>query len=163
MKILIEHCYQYFIHNMPQCLVAFVCKPSAPGDVFGFRFWTTLLHSSMITFPSLTSFLLVLTCGGRSIHVLPCEGRSIHVLTCEGRSIHVLTYEGRSIQMNRSMYDKPPINVSEWVISKFNGTSTPKGSHSARTGLNCQVTSWKKSSNEQGNAHYGPRPAKVVG
>ncbi len=51
--------------------------------------------------------------------------------------------------------------VSEWVISKFNGTSTPKGSYSAKAGLNCQVTSWKKSSNEQGNVHYGPRPAKV--
>ena len=50
-----------------------------------------------------------------------------------------------------------------WVISKFNGTSTPKGSYSAKTGLNCQVTSWKKSSNEQCNAHYGPRPAKVAG
>ena len=33
---------------------------------------------------------------------------------------------------------------SEWVISKFNGTSTPKGLYSAQTGLNCQVTSWKK-------------------
>ncbi len=31
-----------------------------------------------------------------------------------------------------------------WVISKFNGTSTPKGSSSAKTGLNCQVTSLKK-------------------
>ncbi len=55
------------------------------------------------------------------------------------------------------------IQWSEWVISKFNGTSTPKGSYCAKTGLNCQVTSWKKSSNEQGNAHYGPRPAKVAG
>ncbi len=27
--------------------------------------------------------------------------------------------------------------VSEWVISKFNGTSTPKGSYSAKTGVNC--------------------------
>ncbi len=26
-----------------------------------------------------------------------------------------------------------------------------------------QVTSWKKSSNEQGYAHYGPRPAEVAG
>ncbi len=49
------------------------------------------------------------------------------------------------------------------VISKFNGTSTPKKSYSAKTGLICQVTSWTKSSNEQGNAHYGPRPAKVAG
>ncbi len=51
----------------------------------------------------------------------------------------------------------------ESVISKFNGISTPKGSYSAKTGLNCQVTSWKRSSNKQGNAHYGPRPAKVAG
>ncbi len=51
----------------------------------------------------------------------------------------------------------------ERVISKFNGTSTPKRPYSAKTGLNSQVTSWKKSSNEQGNAHYGPRPAKVAG
>ncbi len=32
--------------------------------------------------------------------------------------------------------------VSEWVLSKFNGTSTPKGSYSARTGDNdCHVNS----------------------
>ena len=30
--------------------------------------------------------------------------------------------------------------VSEWVISKFNGTSTPKRSYSAKTGLNCLGT-----------------------
>ncbi len=34
---------------------------------------------------------------------------------------------------------------------------------SAKSKTKCQVTSWKKSSNEQGNAHYGPRPAKVAG
>ncbi len=32
--------------------------------------------------------------------------------------------------------------VSEWVLSNFNGTSTPKGSHSAKTGDNdCNVNS----------------------
>ncbi len=29
--------------------------------------------------------------------------------------------------------------VSEWVISKFNGTSTPKGSYSAKTGVNYPI------------------------
>ncbi len=50
-------------------------------------------------------------------------------------------------------------------ISKFNGTSTPKGSYSAKT-VQDKMSSHilqKKSSNEQGNAHYGPRPAKVAG
>ncbi len=75
--------------------------------------------------------------------------------------------------------------LGEWVISKFNSTPTPKGSYSAKTGVNCPMSPnrvhqkcmpWsneckvqdktsigKKSSNEQGNAHYGPRPAKVAG
>ncbi len=30
--------------------------------------------------------------------------------------------------------------VSEWVISKFNGTSTPKGSYSAKTVVNCPMS-----------------------
>ncbi len=34
------------------------------------------------------------------------------------------------------------IAVSEWVLSKFNGTSTPKGSYRAKTGDNdCNVNS----------------------
>ncbi len=28
----------------------------------------------------------------------------------------------------------------KWVISKFNGTSTPKGSYSAKTGVNCPTS-----------------------
>ncbi len=78
--------------------------------------------------------------------------------------------------------------VCEWVISKFNGTSTPKGSYSAKLSYesnqsppekyamvkwmqsprqNVKSHAQKKSSNEQGNAHsrahYGPWPAKVAG
>ncbi len=34
---------------------------------------------------------------------------------------------------------------------------------SAKSKAKRQVTPWKKSSNEQGNAHYGPQPAKVAG
>ncbi len=68
------------------------------------------------------------------------------------------------------------------MISKFNGTSTPKESYSAKneskqSPLEKNVRSnecnfqgkmsshilKKRSSNEQGNAHYGPRPAKVAG
>ncbi len=30
--------------------------------------------------------------------------------------------------------------LSEWLISKFNGTSTPKGSYSAKTGVNCPMS-----------------------
>ncbi len=74
------------------------------------------------------------------------------------------------------------------MMSKFNGTSTPKGSYSAKTVVNCPMSLKKspleknvmvkyvrsprqninshvekRSSNEQGNAHYGPWPAKVAG
>ncbi len=30
--------------------------------------------------------------------------------------------------------------TAEWVISKFNGTPTPKGSYSAKTGVNCTMS-----------------------
>ncbi len=40
---------------------------------------------------------------------------------------------------------RPPLTarlVSEWVLSKFNGTSTPKGSYHAKTGDNdCNINS----------------------
>ena len=57
------------------------------------------------------------------------------------------------------------------MISKFNGTSTPKGSYSAKTGLNYQVTSSKKSSNKQSTRnvsiqhrmHWRDRPSVYVG
>ncbi len=34
------------------------------------------------------------------------------------------------------------IRLSEWLISKFNGTSTPNGSHSAKTGVNYSMSEW---------------------
>ncbi len=38
--------------------------------------------------------------------------------------------------MHISFVWKRPARVSEWVLSKFNGTSTPKGSYRAKTGDN---------------------------
>ncbi len=35
---------------------------------------------------------------------------------------------------------RPDTQGSEWVISKFNGTSTPKGSYRAKTGVKCTMS-----------------------
>ncbi len=51
--------------------------------------------------------------------------------------------------------------VSEWYQS-LTAHQHRKGHTVPKTGLNCQVTSWKKSSNEQGNAHYGPRSSLIM-
>ncbi len=39
-----------------------------------------------------------------------------------------------------SDWQTPHIQQIEWVISKFNGTSTPTGSYSAKTGVNCTMS-----------------------
>ncbi len=56
--------------------------------------------------------------------------KSTHSLTlakCPGSSLKYLSHEGTFGLIAA---------ISEWVISKFNGTSTPKGSYSAKTGDN---------------------------
>ena len=45
------------------------------------------------------------------------------------------------------------LNSDEWVISKFNGTSTPKGSYSAKTGAEPPYES--KQSPQEKNVRWG--------